>query len=361
MTNEPFTVIIPARLASTRLPEKVLLDIAGKPMVRHVYERACESGAERVIVAVDDERVAGALGDAETCRTSPAHRSGTERIAEVVERLAIAPDAVLVNVQADEPLLPPVLIRQVASNLAARPAADVATLCEPMASVDEVFDPNAVKVVRDRSGFALYFSRAPIAWQRDAFPGRDGWRAGGHFRHLGLYAYRARVRADVRGSPARRPRGHGVARTAPGARPRREDPRGRGGGDAGSGGRYRGRPGGPGVGAAGGGALGPRRRASVTEYVVDASVAVEYLLRTPLGVAVADLLDSASLTAPELMDAEVVSVLRAECCSAGSTTHGQPWPWRTWRTGRWTASPTGSSPGWPGVTGITWGPTTRST
>ena len=237
-----FTVIIPARLASTRLPEKVLLDIAGKPMVRHVYERACESGAERVIVAVDDERVADALGDAETCRTSPAHRSGTERIAEVVERLAIDPDAVIVNVQADEPLLPPALIRQVAANLAARPAADVATLCEPMASVDEVFDPNAVKVVRDRSGFALYFSRAPIAWRRDAFPGRDGWRAGEHFRHLGLYAYRAGyVRSYVR-----------LPRDALEVMESLEQLRvlahggrihvGRGGGDAGSGGRYRGGP-----------------------------------------------------------------------------------------------------------------------
>lgn len=202
MTDERFTVIIPARLASTRLPQKVLLDIAGKPMVRHVYERACESGAERVIVAVDDERVAGAVPGAETCRTSPEHRSGTERIAEVLERLAIAPQSVIVNVQADEPLLPPELIRQIAANLAARPAADVATLCEPIATVDEVFDPNVVKVVRDRTGFALYFSRAPIAWRRDAFPGRDGWRAGEHFRHLGLYAYRAGyVRRYVRLAP----------------------------------------------------------------------------------------------------------------------------------------------------------------
>ena len=191
MTSEPFTVIIPARFASTRLPEKVLLDIAGKPMVRHVYERACESGAERVIVGVDHERVATAMDGAETCRTSLAHRSGTERIAEVVERLAIDPQTVIVNVQADEPLLPPKLIRQVAANLAARPAANAATLCVPIATEDEVFDPNVVKVVRDRTDFALYFSRAPIAWQRDAFSRRGRWRAGGHFRHLGLYAYRA--------------------------------------------------------------------------------------------------------------------------------------------------------------------------
>ena len=202
MTNEPFTVIIPARLASTRLPQKVLLDIAGKPMVRHVYERACESGAERVIVAVDDERVAGAVAGAETCRTSPDHRSGTERIAEVLERFTIDSDTVIVNVQADEPLLPPALIRQVATNVAVRSGADAATLCEPITTVDEVFDPNVVKVVRDRAGFALYFSRAPIAWRRDAFPRRDGWRAGDHYRHLGLYAYRAGyVRRYVRLPP----------------------------------------------------------------------------------------------------------------------------------------------------------------
>ena len=203
MTNAPFIAVIPARLASTRLPRKVLLEIAGKPMIRHVYERARESGAGRVIVAVDDERVADAVAGAEVCRTSAAHRSGTERIAEVVERMGIAPEAIVVNVQADEPLLPPELIRQVAANLASRPAADVATLCEPIASADEVFDPNVVKVVRDDADFALYFSRAPIPWERAGFPRREGWSAGDHFRHLGLYAYRARfVRGYVGLAPA---------------------------------------------------------------------------------------------------------------------------------------------------------------
>ena len=203
MTNAPFIAVIPARLASTRLPRKVLLEIAGKPMIRHVYERARESGAGRVIVAVDDERVADAVAGAEVCRTSAAHRSGTERIAEVVERMGIAPEAIVVNVQADEPLLPPPLIRQVAANLASRPAADVATLCEPIASADEVFDPNVVKVVRDDADFALYFSRAPVPWERAGFPRREGWRAGDHFRHLGLYAYRARfVRGYVGLAPA---------------------------------------------------------------------------------------------------------------------------------------------------------------
>ena len=191
MKPAPFTAIIPARLASTRLPEKVLLPIAGKPMIRHVYERACESGAERVIVAVDDQRIADAVAGAETCRTSVSHRSGTERIAEVIERLGLDSGAIIVNVQADEPLLPPSLIRQVATNLAERPSADVATLCEPIASADAVFDPNLVKVVRDRADYALYFSRAPIPWNRARFPHRDEWRPGEHFRHLGLYSYRA--------------------------------------------------------------------------------------------------------------------------------------------------------------------------
>lgn len=192
MKNERFIAVVPARLGSTRLPGKVLRDVAGKPMVRHVWERARESGAERVIVAVDDERVADAVAGAEICWTSAAHRSGTERIAEVVERMAIAPDAVIVNVQADEPLLPPELVRQVAANLAARSAADVTTLCEPIASADEVFDPDVVKVVRDDAGFALYFSRAPVPWPGAGSPRREGWRAGVHFRHIGLYAYRAR-------------------------------------------------------------------------------------------------------------------------------------------------------------------------
>ena len=203
MTDVRFTVVVPARLASTRLPEKVLLPIAGKPMVRHVHERACESGAERVIVAVDDARVADAVPGAETCRTSSGHRSGTERVAEVVHRFALGPDTIVVNVQADEPLLPPELVRQVAANLAARPDAAAATLCEPIASADAVFDPNVVKVVRDRDGYALYFSRAPIPWSRSGFPGRGEWRPGTHFRHLGLYAYRAGyVREYVRRAPA---------------------------------------------------------------------------------------------------------------------------------------------------------------
>jgi 3-deoxy-manno-octulosonate cytidylyltransferase (CMP-KDO synthetase) len=190
-----FSVIIPARYAATRLPGKVLLDIAGRPMLEHVYARARESGAAEVWVATDDARVA------ERCRgfgasvrmTSSAHRSGTDRLAEVVEALALPADRIVVNVQADEPLLPPRLIGQVAAALALHGDAGIATLCTALAGIDEVFDPNVVKVVRDRLGYALYFSRAPIPWHRQSFPGRPAALPDGvpYWRHVGLYAYRA--------------------------------------------------------------------------------------------------------------------------------------------------------------------------
>ena len=189
-----FSVVIPARLRSTRLPEKVLLDIAGRPMVQHVYDRARASGAEEVIIATDDPRIADRCRQfgAEVQPTASAHRCGTDRVAEAVRRRALAPGHIVVNVQADEPLLPPELVRQVAADLAARPEADMATLCTVIAEAPLVFDPNVVKVVRDHRGFALYFSRAPIPWHRDRF---------GHgsptlppdtpyHRHVGLYAYR---------------------------------------------------------------------------------------------------------------------------------------------------------------------------
>ena len=156
-----FVVVIPARYQSTRLPGKPLADIHGKPMIQWVAERALQAGAERVIVATDDERVAAAvtLDGVEICMTSPSHQSGTERLAEVCERYAFDPDTILVNVQGDEPLIPPSIIRQVAENLA-QAEAPMATLAVPM-SDEEIFNPNAVKVVMDRQGYALYFSRAP--------------------------------------------------------------------------------------------------------------------------------------------------------------------------------------------------------
>ena len=197
-----FVVVIPARYDSTRLPGKPLADIHGKPMVQHVVEKALQSGADRVIVATDDERVQQALAPIaaaagfEVCMTSPDHQSGTERLAEVCRHYGFAADTIIVNVQGDEPLIPPVIIRQVADNLAAA-SAPMATLSVPIRDAEEAFNPNAVKVVTDREGYALYFSRASIPWDRDRFAASDrvaGSREqiGDHYqRHIGIYAYRA--------------------------------------------------------------------------------------------------------------------------------------------------------------------------
>lgn len=158
-----FIAIIPARYASTRLPGKPLADIHGKPMVVHVMERARESGASRVIVATDHPEVAKAVEAAggEVCMTSPDHHSGTERLAEVIAHYGFADDQIIVNVQGDEPLIPPVIVRQVAENLAGSQAG-MATLAVPIESVEEAFNPNAVKVVMDAQGYALYFHAPPF-------------------------------------------------------------------------------------------------------------------------------------------------------------------------------------------------------
>ncbi|RWS95452.1 3-deoxy-manno-octulosonate cytidylyltransferase [Aeromonas caviae] len=191
-----FVVVIPARYASTRLPGKPLADIHGKPMVQHVVEKALQSGADRVIVATDDERVQQALAPFaaaagfEVCMTLPDHQSGTERLAEVCRHYGFAADTIIVNVQGDEPLIPPVIIRQVADNLAAA-SAPMATLSVPIRDAEEAFNPNAVKVVTDREGYALYFSRASIPWDRDRFT-QSREQIGDHYqRHIGIYAYRA--------------------------------------------------------------------------------------------------------------------------------------------------------------------------
>jgi 3-deoxy-manno-octulosonate cytidylyltransferase (CMP-KDO synthetase) len=190
-----FTVVIPARYQSTRLPGKPLLDIAGKPMIQHVYERARESGADRVIIATDDARVAEAAAgfSAEVCMTLAEHGSGTERLSEVVGKIGLEDGAIVVNLQGDEPLMPPALIHQVAQNLAAHGAASVATLMERIHSAGALFDPHCVKVISDREGYALYFSRAPIPWDRDAFSvtTEELPQQAVHYRHIGLYAYRA--------------------------------------------------------------------------------------------------------------------------------------------------------------------------
>ncbi|MFP1744502.1 3-deoxy-manno-octulosonate cytidylyltransferase [Lonsdalea quercina] len=187
-----FTVIIPARFASSRLPGKPLADINGKPMVIHVMERAQESGAERVIVATDHPDVEQVIRQAggDVCLTSPDHNSGTERLAEVIERYRLPDDEIIVNIQGDEPMIPPVIVRQVAENLAGS-RAGMATLAVPIVGSEDVFNPNAVKVVRDAEGYALYFSRAPIPWDRERF-GQANENVGDHFlRHIGIYAYRA--------------------------------------------------------------------------------------------------------------------------------------------------------------------------
>ncbi len=195
MGDVSFTVLIPARYASTRLPGKPLADIAGKPMVVRVAERAHASGAARVVVATDDVRVRDAVAahGVEACMTRSDHATGTDRLAEAAQLLHLADDEIVVNVQGDEPLLDAALIRAMAALLAARPDAAIATACHPIDDVAEAFNPNVVKVVLDASGFALYFSRATIPWARDAFRDKPGALPPGLplYRHYGLYAYRA--------------------------------------------------------------------------------------------------------------------------------------------------------------------------
>jgi 3-deoxy-manno-octulosonate cytidylyltransferase (CMP-KDO synthetase) len=190
-----FHVVVPARYASTRLPGKPLADIAGRPMVVRVVEAALKSAAADVCVATDDDRVRAAV-EAHGHRavmTRGDHVSGTDRIAEVADRLGWTDEAIVVNVQGDEPLIEPVLIDAVAAALAADAEAAVATAAHPLVSAADFFNPNVVKVVRDAAGRARYFSRAPIPWARDAFAvSRDTLPDGlGALRHIGIYAYRA--------------------------------------------------------------------------------------------------------------------------------------------------------------------------
>ena len=186
-----FYVIIPARLASTRLPNKPLADLAGKPMVVRVAEQAKLSGAELVVVACDDVSILEACKQhgIRACLTSADHQSGTDRIAEVAALLGLPDDAVIVNVQGDEPLIEPALITATAAQI--RHGVQMSTAAHPITSAEEAFNPNVVKVVLDKAGRALYFSRATIPWNRDAFAvSKDvlppDYRV---FRHIGLYAY----------------------------------------------------------------------------------------------------------------------------------------------------------------------------
>lgn len=204
-----FSVIIPARYASTRFPGKPLADLAGKPMIQHVYERACLSEASRVIVATDDQRIAEVAEGfgAEVCMTADDHPSGTDRLQEVVSKLGYYADDIVVNVQGDEPLIPPRIINQVAHNLKAVPEASIATLSESINDVESLFNPNVVKVVSGSNGLAMYFSRAPIPYPRDfadeikqsnLLPDAFSWQ-----RHIGIYAYRVKLLNDfVKWPPA---------------------------------------------------------------------------------------------------------------------------------------------------------------
>lgn len=199
MTDESsaFWVVIPARYASSRLPGKPLCHIAGYPLFWHVYKHAIASGATRVIIATDDERiynVAQNMG-ATVCMTSSTHCSGTDRVAEAIQYYCVPDETIVVNLQGDEPLLPPVLIQQVAQALHTRTTANMATLCEPIATMEAVSDPNTVKVVIDQQGFALYFSRAPIPWQRDRTAAPSS-QQDFYLRHIGIYAYRAKDLID---------------------------------------------------------------------------------------------------------------------------------------------------------------------
>lgn len=200
-----FTVIIPARYASSRLPRKPLADIVGKPMIQHVWKKAQQAGANRVIIATDHEEieeVAKAFG-AEVCMTSTEHNSGTERLSEVIEKMAIADDEIIVNVQGDEPLIPPAIIQQVAQNLSENQV-NMATLAVKLETKEELFNPNCVKVVTDQKGMALYFSRAAIPFARDHFADcNDAFVASqSYLRHIGIYAYRAKfVNQYIRWQP----------------------------------------------------------------------------------------------------------------------------------------------------------------
>lgn len=200
MNRSEFKAVIPARYGSTRLPGKVLRAIAGRPMLQHVWDKACESGATEVVVATDDGRVAEAASGfgADVCMTAASHASGTDRVDEVARLREWDDQGIVVNLQGDEPLMPAALVRQVANALAGDEA-DIATACVPVREVGEWLDPNVVKVVRDARGLALYFSRAPIPWDRARKQG--DLPSAPASRHVGIYAYRVGVLRKLAAAP----------------------------------------------------------------------------------------------------------------------------------------------------------------
>lgn len=196
-----FKVVIPARLNSSRLPGKVLLPIQGKPMVEHVWRAACASQADEVLIATDDDRVADAARGfgANVVMTAAAHQSGTDRLAEVAAQRGWSDEILVVNLQGDEPLMPPTLLDAAAALLAGDTTADIATFAHPIADAEQFLNPNVVKVVRDARGQALYFSRAPIPYWRDG--GGQLPSEPGPLRHIGLYAYRVAALKRFSGLP----------------------------------------------------------------------------------------------------------------------------------------------------------------
>jgi 3-deoxy-manno-octulosonate cytidylyltransferase (CMP-KDO synthetase) len=208
----PFTVVIPARFSSTRLPGKPLLLINGKTMIQRVYEQALKSDAEQVIVATDDQRIVDAViaFNGNACMTSNKHISGTDRIQEVAQKYELSDEHIVVNVQGDEPCIPPAVINQVAINLTNNNSAAAATLSEKITNIDEFINPNTVKVVSNSAQMALYFSRAPIPFPRDAAANKSdlpSMTMDDVFplpqRHIGIYAYRVSLLHNfVRWAPA---------------------------------------------------------------------------------------------------------------------------------------------------------------
>ncbi len=191
--KHPFKVVIPARYASSRFPGKPLQLICGIPMIVHVCQRATDAGAEQIIVATDDQRIINVVEAAgyQATMTRDDHVSGTDRIAEVAESEAWSDETIIINIQGDEPLVAPSHIQTLVKTLVSQSKADVATISAPITDTAELFDTNAVKVVVDRNGYALYFSRATIPWDRDQYPDNATIIANQHQRHIGLYAYRA--------------------------------------------------------------------------------------------------------------------------------------------------------------------------
>ena len=188
-----FKVVIPARLGSTRLPRKVLRPLAGKPLLQWVWQAACASGAGEVVIAADHDEVVQACRafGADVRLTAASHQSGTDRVDEIARAAGWSEDTLVVNLQGDEPLMPPALVRQAAELLAGDARADIATLCHPLHAREEWLNPSVVKLVMDRDGYALYFSRAPIPWKREGTSAESPLPLGLAFRHIGLYAYRA--------------------------------------------------------------------------------------------------------------------------------------------------------------------------